>query len=163
LVRVWPHATLVGLLAALGAYFFFDGVLALVTMFQASRQEKSWWPYLLEGVVSIAVGILAFTRPASMAFAVLILAAVRCFVTGVVEISTAIWLRRETGRSEWLLWLAGLVSIAFGVFLIARPQAGIMTLVWLVGIYTIAFGIIVTATAFRLRSMAASHLAPQPA
>jgi uncharacterized membrane protein HdeD (DUF308 family) len=159
---MWPHVTLAALLGVLGAYFIIDGVLALVTMFQASRQEKSWWPYLLGGFVSIAVGVMAFTRPAAIAFAILILAAIRCMVTGVVEIATAIWLRRETGRSEWLLWLGGLISIAFGVLLMARPQAGILTLVWLVGIYTIAFGIIATATAFRLRRVATSHLAPQP-
>jgi uncharacterized membrane protein HdeD (DUF308 family) len=162
LAIMWPHITLAVLLAVLGSYFFLDGLFALVTTFQAARQERTWWPYLLEGVFSMAVGILAFTRPAAIAFGLLILAAVRSFVTGVVEIATAIWLRRETGRSEWLLWIAGLISIAFGGFLVARPQAGILTLVLLVGIYTITFGIIVTATAFRLRSLVARGLAPQP-
>jgi uncharacterized membrane protein HdeD (DUF308 family) len=159
----WPQVTLSALLVVLGAYFFLDGIFALVASFQASRHEQTWWPYLLQGLLSVAVGILAFTRPMAVALFVLFLVAFRCFVTGVVEIATGIWLRRETGRSEWLLWLAGLLSIAFGVILLARPAAGALTLVWLVGIYTFAFGIIETLTAFRLKRFTGPrHLAEQP-
>jgi uncharacterized membrane protein HdeD (DUF308 family) len=150
----FPGATLAVLLALIGAYFFVDGVFALVATFQAARQERTWWPYLLEGVVSIAIGILAFNRPTALAFGVLLLVAVRCFVTGGVEIATAVEMRRETGRSEWTLWLAGLLSVVFAALIIARPRAGVATLVWLLGFYALFFGIVVTASAFRLKGLA---------
>jgi uncharacterized membrane protein HdeD (DUF308 family) len=155
-----PGVTLAVLLAVLGAYFFVDGVFALVATFQAAREERTWWPYLLEGIVSIAVGVLAFTRPAAFAIGVLVLAAIRCFITGAVEMATAVFVHRETGRNEWPLWLAGLISIAFGVFLVARPAAGVLTLVWLVGLYALFFGIVVTVSAFRLKGFARHHLTP---
>jgi len=159
----WPAITLVVLLAMLGAYFFMDGLFALVTTFQAAREERTWWPYLLEGIVSIAVGILAFTRPATFALGVVVLAAIRSFVTGGAEVATAIVVRRETGRSEWPLWVAGLISLAFGTFLLARPAMGLATLVWLVGFYALIFGIVVTTSAFRLKALGRRHASPHPA
>jgi uncharacterized membrane protein HdeD (DUF308 family) len=60
------------------------------------------------------------------------------------------------------MWLAGLVSVAFGVILVARPGLGIATLVWLIGLYTIVFGIIETIAAFRLKG-AAGRLAHRTA
>jgi uncharacterized membrane protein HdeD (DUF308 family) len=160
---VWPGVTQAVLLVMLGAYFVADGVFALVTTFQAARHERTWWPYLLQGVVSIAVGILAFTRPAAFAFGVLMLAAIRCFITGAVEMATAVWMQRETGRGEWPLWLAGLISVLFAAFLLARPSVGLLTLIWMVGIYALIFGVVVTTSAFRLKGAGRPHLAAHPA
>jgi uncharacterized membrane protein HdeD (DUF308 family) len=89
----------------------------------------------------------------------LLLIAVRSVVTGGVEISAAVALRRASGTSQWPLWLGGLASIAFGLLIIARPAAGILTLVWLVGIYCLFFGIMETITAFRARSLGERVLA----
>ena len=153
----WPQATFGVLLVLLGAYFFLDGVLALSATFHAAREDRTWWPYLLQGLLGIAVGLLAFTRPLSVAFAVIILVALRCLVTGFTEIGTAIWFHRETSKNEWLLWLAGLTSIAFGILILFRPAAGALALVWLIGAYAILFGIFELAAAFRLRGFVRRH------
>jgi uncharacterized membrane protein HdeD (DUF308 family) len=47
---------------------------------------------------------------------------------------------------EWLLVLAGIISVAFGIILFFFPGAGILAILWLVGI----------VRAFQLRSWAAS-------
>jgi len=147
----WPALTLSVLLALLGAYLIMDGVFAIVAAFQATHDGRSWLPYLLEGLLSIVVGVLAFTRPATVAVFILLLIAFRSVITGFVTIATGIWLRRETKQSEWMMWLAGLVSVAFGLILLARPALGIATLIWVVGLYTIIFGIIEIVAAFRLK------------
>jgi uncharacterized membrane protein HdeD (DUF308 family) len=156
----WPALTLTVLLVLLGTYFILDGIFALIAGFHASDQGRSWWPYVLEGLLSLVVGVLAFIHPATVALFVLLLVAFRCVVTGFVTIASAIWLRRETGHSEWPLWLAGLVSIGFGMVLLARPALAVASLVWVVGIYTIVFGIIEIVSAFRLRG-AGARLAHQ--
>lgn len=150
----WPKLTLSVLLVLLGSYLLVDGIFAIVAAFQASHEGRGWAPYLLEGLFSIVVGVLAFTRPATVALFVLLLVAFRSLITGFVTIATGVWLRRETRQSEWLMWLAGLASIAFALILLARPSLGLATLVWLVGIYTISFGIIEIVAAFRLRGVA---------
>jgi uncharacterized membrane protein HdeD (DUF308 family) len=71
--------------------------------------------------------------------------------SGVLDVAMAIPLRKEI-RGEWLLGIAGLVSILFGVLVILVPGAGALALVWLVSIYAIATGILFVALGFRLRA-----------
>jgi uncharacterized membrane protein HdeD (DUF308 family) len=64
----------------------------------------------------------------------------------------AIRLRRIIEK-EWLLALAGVLSIIFGVLIAAQPRAGVLTLVWLIGIYAILFGGLEIGLSFRLRRL----------
>jgi uncharacterized membrane protein HdeD (DUF308 family) len=59
---------------------------------------------------------------------------------------------RELLKNEWLLILAGLVSVAFGVLLIARPEAGALAVLALIGVYAIFFGVLLVLFAFKIRS-----------
>jgi uncharacterized membrane protein HdeD (DUF308 family) len=54
---------------------------------------------------------------------------------------------------EWTLAVAGLLSIAFGIIIMARPGAGLLSLVWLIGAYAIIFGALEIGLAFRLRGV----------
>jgi uncharacterized membrane protein HdeD (DUF308 family) len=74
-------------------------------------------------LLGIAVGILAFVKPDITALAVLFYIALWAIATGVLEIAAAFRLR-EVIKAEWFLILAGLVSVAFGVIPIARPEPG---------------------------------------
>jgi uncharacterized membrane protein HdeD (DUF308 family) len=49
--------------------------------------------------------------------------------------------------------LSGVVSIVFGVLLIAQPGAGEIAIVWLLGAYALLFGLLTLMFAFRLRAM----------
>jgi uncharacterized membrane protein HdeD (DUF308 family) len=156
----WPGITLSVFIAVLGIYVFFDGLFALVATFHAAHEGRTWWPYLLEGLVSIGVGILAFARPTAVALLLLVLIAVRSIIVGVAEIGTGVSVRKATGRSTWLLWLGGLASVAFGLLLLFYPAAGLLSLVWIAGIYAIVFGILLDAEAFRLKGVV-RELAPR--
>jgi uncharacterized membrane protein HdeD (DUF308 family) len=46
----------------------------------------------------------------------------------------------QAGNSAALLILSGLVSVAFGVLLFARPGAGAVTLALLFGLYSLIYG-----------------------
>jgi uncharacterized membrane protein HdeD (DUF308 family) len=71
-------------------------------------------------------------------------------VTGIFEIVAAIELRRVINR-EWLLVLAGITSIVFGILLFAAPGAGAIVIALWMGAYALVFGILILALSFRLR------------
>ena len=61
-------------------------------------------------------------------------------------------MNRRVLRNEWLLVLGGIISIAFGVLLLANPLAGLLTITWIFGAYALISGVILLALALRLRS-----------
>jgi uncharacterized membrane protein HdeD (DUF308 family) len=71
-------------------------------------------------------------------------------VHGVFEIIGAIQLRKEI-QNEWMLILAGAISVIFGVIIMAAPGAGALGLVWAIAAYSIVFGAMLVGFAFRLR------------
>ena len=151
-----PGITLAALVLLFGAYSLVDGVFSIVAGLRAAQRHERWWPFALEGLLSIAVGIIAFLMPGATAFVLLMLASAWSIVTGLFRIAAAIRLRREI-QGEWLLILNGALSVAFGVVIALWPAAGLVTLMWLVGFYAIVFGVILIALAFRLRSHGARH------
>jgi uncharacterized membrane protein HdeD (DUF308 family) len=84
------------------------------------------------------------------------LVAAWALVTGAFEIAAAIRLR-EAIKGEWLLALAGLLSIVFAVLIVLFPGAGALTLVWWLGAYALAYGIVSLVLAFRVRSWTRAH------
>jgi uncharacterized membrane protein HdeD (DUF308 family) len=154
----YPGLTMASFVALLGGYLFFDGVGTLLAMTQAAQRGRSWGPYLVEGLLSIIVGVCALLRPSSALLFLVILFAVRALVVGAIEIATGMSIRRATGRSPWLLWIAGLASIVFGLILFGRPGVGVLALAWSAGLYAIIFGIMLDAEAFRMKGFQSRRL-----
>jgi uncharacterized membrane protein HdeD (DUF308 family) len=148
----WPGATLLALVYVWGVYAIIDGAFALYMTYLAARQDQRWWPYLLEGLLGIGAGIVAFGWPNITALALLYLIAAWAILTGIVEIIAAVDLRKLI-ENEWLLGLAGVLSIVFGVLLAAQPDAGAVAIVWLLGVYALFFGITLIVLAFRVRGV----------
>ena len=68
------------------------------------------------------------------------------------EIAAAISLRKLID-DEWVLGLSGLLSIMFGVLLLARPGAGLVAVGMLIGAFMITVGILAVALSLRLRKI----------
>ena len=152
LAFAWPGATLLALVFIWGAYAVVDGALALYLTLLAARQERRWWPYLLEGLAGIGAGIVAFAVPGITALVLLYLIAAWAILTGIVEIVAAVDLRRQIPNG-WLLGLAGVLSIVFGVLVAVQPDAGALAVVWTIGAYALLFGVTLIDMAFRVRGL----------
>jgi uncharacterized membrane protein HdeD (DUF308 family) len=153
LALVWPEITLLALVFLFGAYALIDGALALISGFRRGVGGRPDWWRIARGVVGIAAGVVAFAMPGMTAFVLLILIAAWAIVSGVIELLAAYQLR-DVIRGEWLLALDGVVSLLFGVALIAFPSAGALAVVWLIGAFAIVSGVILLAVAFRSRQRA---------
>ena len=154
-VLTWmqPGISAAALVLLFGAFAFADGVLGTWTAIAGRADHEYWWLVLLRGLLGIGVGILAFVEPGVVALALLFYIAIWAIATGMLEIATAIRLRREI-EGEWLLILSGLISVIFGVVLIARPGQGALALLWLIASFAVVFGVVLVILAFKARGFA---------
>ncbi|MEO8308711.1 MAG: HdeD family acid-resistance protein [Pseudomonadota bacterium] len=152
LTWVQPGLSLAALVLLFGVYAFADGVLGVWTAISGRKDNPHWWVLLLWGLVSAAVGVFAFVAPDMMMIALIYYIAIWAVIVGVLQIIAAIRLRAEI-KGEWLLGLAGLASVVFGVVLFARPGAGVLTLLWLIALYAVLSGILLVSLALRMRSL----------
>jgi uncharacterized membrane protein HdeD (DUF308 family) len=151
LAWTWPGMTLAVLVMFFGAYALVDGVFLLIHAFGGHREKEDRWLVLLEGLVSLGIGIITFVAPGITAIALLLYIAVWSISTGVLEISAAVRLRKEMEGEGWMI-IGGIASIVFGVLLMIFPAAGAMGLLALIAAYAVIFGISLVVLSFRLRS-----------
>jgi len=144
---VWPAISLLALVLLWGAYAFVDGVGAIVW-----GVRSRWALMAVVGAVSVLAGVIAFVWPGITALALLYLIAAWAIVRGAAEIAAAIRLRRRI-ENEWLLALAGIASVVFGVLVALFPGAGALSVLWLIGSFAIVFGALAVALSLRLRSL----------
>ncbi len=159
LAFIWPGITLLALTILFGAYALVDGFIAVIAALTHHTGSQRWWVVLLEGIVGIVAGIVAFVYPQITAFALVLLIATWAILTGVLELWTAIELRREI-RNEWLLILSGILSIVFGLLVAIFPSAGALAIVFLIGAYAVVFGVLFLFLGLRLRNRVAEAARP---
>ena len=143
----WPGPTLVVLVLLYGIFALVDGV---TTLWSGAITRTGW--LMFSGVVGTIVGIGTFFYPGITAVALFYLIAAWAVMRGGFEIIAAIRLRKMI-NGEWVLILGGMLSIIFGVVVIAYPVPGVLALVWLIGAYALAFGVTMIVLAFQVRSL----------
>lgn len=147
-----PGITLWALILLYAVFALADGIGGMLLGFKGGADGRPWWDMVLLGLLGIVAGAVAFLWPGLTALVLLYIIGFWAIVRGVLEISGAIKLRKVIDH-EWWLILSGLLSIAFGAFLFARPGAGALAMVLVIGGYMVFVGIIMIALALRLRSL----------
>lgn len=158
---VWPGATLLALVALFAAFALLSGAAAVVGALRR-RGGDGWKLELALGIVSLLAGGLAIFNPAITALAFVLLMGVNAIVGGAIDIATGIRLRKAI-TGEWLMILAGVVSIVFGALVVAVPQAGAYALVWIVAVWALVSGVLLPALAWRQRRWEREHRGGTPA
>lgn len=154
-----PGMTLLTLVFLFGIYALVNGILALAHALAAPKGYPRFGAMLFSGLVSIAVGVLAFIWPGITALSLVLLIAAWAIVSGIFEIAAAIRLRRVI-HHEWLLVLGGTLSLVLGVAILLQPSAGALALLWWIGGFAIVFGVLLVALAFRVRRSVEGALGP---
>jgi uncharacterized membrane protein HdeD (DUF308 family) len=148
LAFVWPGMTLAVLVLLFGAYALVDGILDIIVAVRGDAPHRVM--LVVEGVVGILAGLAAFAWPGLTALVLLYIIAFWAIVTGVLEIVEAIRLRRAISN-EWALIIGGVLSVLFGIVLLAAPGTGALAVVFIIGAYAVIFGIALLGLAWRLR------------
>jgi uncharacterized membrane protein HdeD (DUF308 family) len=148
----WPNETLWVLIVFFGAYALVSGAFAIAAGIADSSRR---WLLITEGVLGVVAGLIAFFWPGLTALVLLYVIAGWAIFTGILEIMTAISLRREIDN-EWMMILGGALSVLFGVLLAVLPGVGLLSLTWLIGIYALIFGVAFIVLGFKVRGHGAS-------
>ncbi len=151
LAFMWPGATLITLVWLFGAFALVNGILSLVLAAKTPKGYPKVGSLIFGGLLGILAGLLAFVMPGITALGLLILIAAWAIVTGIMELVAAVRLRKII-NNEWLLVLAGIASVVFGVLLLFQPAVGALALIWLIGAWALLFGILLMILAFRMRN-----------
>ena len=149
-----PETAFLSLVLLFGVYAIVDGVLAL--SIGTTRAGQSRGMIIARGLVSIAAGAVALILPRMTAIVLLFVIAAWAIVSGILEIVSAVRMRKLI-KYEWLLGLEGALSIVFGIALLIAPLAGVIVIGLWIGAYALVLGGMLINTAFRVRSFAKEH------
>jgi uncharacterized membrane protein HdeD (DUF308 family) len=144
------------LVIVFAAYLFVDGVFGIAAAVRAAQAGQRWGLLVLEGAVNILAALAALAMPGLAILVVVYLIAIWSVVSGGFMTVAAFQLNLDHGR--WLLVIAGVVSIVFGVLLAVSPVAGAVVLTLWLGAYALVFGAMLVGCALQLRRHKAAAL-----
>lgn len=151
-----PGLTIAAIVTVFGVYAIIEGVLAIMASIRGIREHDRWGWMMVEGVVGICAGLIAFFMPGVGALAIIWLIAAWAVLTGALEIAAGFRLRKII-EGEWLLILTGVLAIVLGFFMVSRPGMGVVLLTTWLGVWAILSGITLMVLAFRIKRWAHEH------
>ena len=134
----WPNVTILALVIIFAVYTFVAAGWEAVIAF-SSRSAGPVIGHLLMALIDIAAGIIALVWPGPTALVLVLIVGIWAFVGGFIEIFAG-FQSGETAGTRAMFILGGLISIAFGVLLFARPGVGAVTLALLFGLFSLVYG-----------------------
>ena len=145
----WPSVTVLALVIVFAVYAFMAAGLQAAQAFSSAKAGPVIG-HLLLGLVDLAAGIIALAWPGPTALVLVLIVGVWAVIAGLVEFSAA-FASGEPAGTRAVFILAGLVTVAFGVVLCARPGIGAIPLALLFGLFNLIAGIWMLAQGTELR------------
>ena len=134
----WPGITVLALVILFAIYAFIAAGMEAVKAFSSERAGPVMG-HLLLGLVDVGAGVIALAWPGPTALVLVLLVGAWAMVAGLVEIYAGFEVG-ETAGTRALFFVSGLISIAFGIVLFARPGVGAVTLALLFGLFNLVYG-----------------------
>ena len=116
--------------------------------------SRNWWAFVLRGVLSLVIAVLAFIMPAESLLALTLVFGAFSFADGLFGLVAAIRNIRKGERWGWLMF-SGLLGIATGVVVVVSPFVATLvlaTFLWAsIAFWSVFSGVLEIAAAIRLR------------
>jgi uncharacterized membrane protein HdeD (DUF308 family) len=135
----WPGISIWALVMLFAVYAFIAAGMEAVKAFSSER-AGSVMSHLLLGLVDVGAGVIALAWPGPTALVLVLLVGAWATIGGLVEIFAGFGAGKPAGTRA-LFFVSGLISIAFGIVLFARPDVGAVTLASLFGLFNLVYGI----------------------
>ena len=134
----WPGITVLALVILFAIYAFIAAGMEAVKAF-SSETAGPVMGHLLLGLVDVGAGVIALAWPGPTALVLVLLVGAWAIVAGLVEIYAGFEVGESAGTRA-LFFVSGLISIAFGIVLFARPGVGAVTVALLFGLFNLVYG-----------------------
>jgi uncharacterized membrane protein HdeD (DUF308 family) len=151
LALAWPGVTILALVIIFAIYAFTDSALQAVRAFSSGKAGPVVG-HLLLSVVDIVAGVVALAWPVPTALVLVLIAGAWAVVGGLFEFFSA-FTSGLTSGTRALDIVTGLVMVAFGVLLFARPDLGAVTFALLFGLFSLVYGIVQIMRGVEVRSL----------
>ena len=145
----WPQVTVLALVILFAVYAFIAAGLQAMRAFSSAKAGPVVG-HLLLGLVNLTAGVVALVWPGPTALVLVLIVGIWAVIAGIAEIAAA-FAAGEPAGTRALFILAGLISIAFGVVLFARPHVGAITLALLFGLFNLVYGAVMLVNGIELR------------
>lgn len=137
------EASALAVLVILGVYAILDGIIKLAEAYAKHKAQESYRHTLLAAAVSLVIGVMIFAWPRITAVVLMALLAALILIQGGVDLYAAIQERKSLSRGRfWLLVIGGIAQLLFGVWMIAQPVLGGLTIVGVIAAYAMVIGVI---------------------
>ncbi|MCW1249760.1 HdeD family acid-resistance protein [Acaricomes phytoseiuli] len=149
-----PSSTLFALVLLFGFFAFVDGVTAIFMAVQSRKEQRYWGWALVEGLLSIAAGLIALLWPGITSVALVFVIGFWAVLLGISQIAQSFSLKRgESSVWGWVL-ASGIVGVIWGLVVFFSPGVGLLSLLWLFGLIALAYGIVTVVLSLRVRATA---------
>jgi uncharacterized membrane protein HdeD (DUF308 family) len=112
---------------------------------------RQWWVLILQGVLGVAVGILAIIYPDLALGTIVLLFAFWAIVSGVSQLSAG-WRVAEMRGKSWPFLISGAASVIAGVLAVLYPCVTFLSLILLLGAWILVSGLMEVYAAWRIRA-----------
>lgn len=138
-ILVWPGISLEALTILFGAYVLAAGIVGLAAVLSGTAERERAWLTVLS-LFDIVLGTVVLLWPDISALSLLYVIGFWAIALGVIVAAAALWLPLD-GSGSLVLGIAGLVSILFGVVMVAEPGDGALVLLALIAAYSLVVGL----------------------
>jgi uncharacterized membrane protein HdeD (DUF308 family) len=148
----WPRVTIAFIVAVFAVAAFIGAVNHAMRAF-SSATAGPVAGHLMLSLLDLAAGIVAIAWPGITAYALTIWIGAWAIVMGVGEFGMALGAHEAAGDRA-LYGFGGLLSVALGVVLFARPDVGAVSLATIFGLFSLGYGIWTLVLAARIHRIA---------
>lgn len=150
-IIAWPEKTVAVAGVLLGISLLISGVFAVVASFtQPDRTTGSRVLMAISGVISLALGLIAFQGITQAVSILVIVVGIGWLTRGVIELVAGIQAAGVPGRG--IVITTGAVGIAGGVAIMVWPSITLTVLCWIVGLTLLLVALIQIVGSLLLRS-----------
>jgi uncharacterized membrane protein HdeD (DUF308 family) len=139
LFLAYPGSTLKTFITILGILFLIDGIINVIRAIVLVLKKESWGHTLIWGIVGLLLGAILINHTEFTLGFVAIIAGIWLIVSGGAALALAFEMPAHSGKG--ILVVFGIISLGFGIAVLAWTASTLYTLMVVLGFYLIAAAI----------------------